>query len=66
MIREQKIGLILTAIARYPVIVAHFQISSDSFKFYSLLFYARGPLITRDGLGETGVLERWGVGPVEL
>jgi hypothetical protein len=31
-------------------------ISFASFAFFQLLFYARGPIITRDGFGKTGVM----------
>jgi hypothetical protein len=57
MIFEQKIGLLLTATTRYTVVAAHLHISFASFEFYQLLFYARGHIITRDGLGKTAVME---------
>jgi len=57
MIFEQKIGLILTAIARYTVVVAHLHISFLSLESYQLLFYAWDPIITRDGFVRTGVVE---------
>jgi hypothetical protein len=56
MIFEQKIGLILTATARYTVVVAHLHLSFVSFAFYQVLFYARDPIITRDGFETTGVI----------
>ena len=65
MILEQKIGLILTAAARYTMVAAHSHISSVSFEFYQLLFYARGPIITRNGFGKTGVMEYWSNGVLE-
>jgi len=57
MILEQKIGLILTAAARYTVVAAHLHMSFVGFEFYQPLFYARGPIITRDGFGKTGIME---------
>ena len=56
MIFEKKIGLILTAIARYTVVVAHLHISFLSLESYQLLFYAWDPIITRDGLERTEVI----------
>jgi len=57
MIFEQKIGLILTAIARYTVVVAHLHVPFLSLESYQLLFYAWDPIITRDGFVRTGVVE---------
>ena len=57
MIFKKKIGLLPTATARYTVVAAHLHISFASYEFYQLLFYARGPIITRDGFGKAGVLE---------
>ena len=57
MIFEQKIGLLLTATARYTVVAAHLHMSFVGFEFYQPLFYARGPIITRDGFGKSGVME---------
>jgi hypothetical protein len=56
MIFEQYICLALTAAAIYTVVVAHLNISLVSFVFFQLLFYAQGPIITRDGFETTGVV----------
>jgi hypothetical protein len=38
------------------VVVAHINISFVNLAFPQLLFYARGPIITRDGFKTTGVM----------